>query len=200
MKRVRRSKGVARESVRKPSPLRRPSGHAAVVYSGPFPYEHVREVIDVARLAKDSVILMLLAPPRRVLRRTVRDGPDVVWVSTETASRLALGDGKARKDGLVEVLGPALDQARRNGTNLRLVTDVAGHLCMIGREKESHAVEALCSAMCRASDAKLLCIYPVEALRLRGPAMGKEHHVVTHLGTQTSQEDVDRMVPAQPRR
>ena len=173
---------VPTEVVAKRKLLRRPSaGHAAVVYADRFPYDHVRDVIEVARLAQDTVILMLLAPQRRTLRRQVPDGDDLIWVSTEAALRTASAKGKVRKEGLLGVLAPALEQARRNGGTLRVVTDAAGHLCMIGRSSESHALEAMCGALCSDSGAKLLCIYPVEAFRLRGPRVEKEHHVVSHL-------------------
>lgn len=175
--------------VAKRTRLGRPStGHAAVVYSDKFPYDHVRDVIDVARLAQDTVILMLLAPQRRTLRRQVPDGDDVIWVSTEAALRTASVKGKVRKQGVLNVLAPALEQARRNGGALRVVTDAAGHLCMIGRSSESHALESLCGALCRERGAKLLCIYPIEALRLRGPRVAKEHHVVTHLEAERHRE------------
>src|SRR5687768_15200089 len=78
------SNAVPIDVVAKRKPFGRPSaGHAAVVYSDRFPYDHVRDVVDVARLAGDPVILMLLAPRRRTLRRHVPDGDDVIWVSTE---------------------------------------------------------------------------------------------------------------------
>lgn len=176
---------VPTDVVAKRKRLGRPAaGHAAVVYSDRFPYDHVRDVIDVARSAKDTVILMLLAPQRRALRRHVPDGDDVIWVSTEAALRTASSHGKVRKQGLLDVLAPALEQARSNGGALRVITDAAGHLCMIGRADESHALEALCVALCHRSSAKLLCVYPVEAFRLRGPRFGKEHHVVSHFEAQ----------------